>query len=156
MKTIEDWLEALKNADLSANWDDAANAKLLNEAPPALFGQIVCPSQNEAIAYWLEVCCRLIAFHQHAGNVELAYQYQQFSYSKVQALTIVADQDTTIQRWCIKKLDRMVVTMLEFCQQQPHPTWQDESKLLIESHIHFMQQLSHQNLSLGPVIKAPN
>ncbi|PSU36237.1 hypothetical protein [Photobacterium lutimaris] len=153
MKTITHWLEELKSVALSASWDEAANARLLNEAPSSLFGRVVNPTQSEAVAYWLDVCCRLSAYHQHAGNVDLAFRYQQFSYSKIQALASEPNQDTAIQRWCIKKLERMVVSMLEFCQQQPHPAWQNESKHLIESHVHFMQMLSHQNLSLGPVIK---
>lgn len=154
MKTIEYWLEELKNLALSTHNDAAANAQLLNEAPPTLFGPVVSPNQIEAIAYWLEVCCRLSAFHQHLGNNELAFQYQQFSYSKIQELTTVPGQDSAIQRWCIKKLEQMVVNMLEFCQQQPHPAWQNESIHLVDTHVHFMQQLSHQNLSLGPVIKS--
>lgn len=153
MKTIEDWLEELKNEALNANWDEAANARLLNETPTALFGLVVGPKHSEAIAYWLDVCCQLSTFHQHAGNVDLAFQYQQFSYSKIQALATVPNQEAAIKRWCIKKLELMVVSMLEFCQQQPHLAWQNESKLLIDSHVYFMQQLSHQNLLLGPVIK---
>ncbi|MCQ1056866.1 hypothetical protein LRP52_02120 [Photobacterium sp. ZSDE20] len=165
MKTIESWLKEVKSLTLSTrwhaanntNWDEASTARLLNEAPASLFGSIVSLNQSEAIAYWLDVCCQLSAFHQRSGNVDLAFQYQQFSYSKIQVLATVPNQDPAMRRWCIKKLECMVVDMLEFCQHQPHPPdWQKIRKHLIDTHVHFMQQLSHQNLSFGPVIKIPH
>ncbi|MGR5064750.1 hypothetical protein [Photobacterium sp. DNB22_13_2] len=154
MKTIEYWLEELKkNVALNASWDESAVTQLLNEAPPTLFGEVVNPKRSEAIAYWLDVCRRLSLFHQKSGNFDLAFQYQQFYYSKIQMLATVPDQDPATQRWCVKKLEHMIVNMLELCQQHPHPNRQKQSKQLIDSHIFFMQQLSHQNLSFGPSIR---
>ncbi|MBY5948327.1 hypothetical protein [Photobacterium rosenbergii] len=149
------WLNSVSKLDLKLNSDIHPAIQLLNDAPQVMFGPVITESQNEAIAYWLELCQQLVNFYQNNGDYELAFRYKQFCYSKLQALAIAPQQDEAIKRWCIKKLEIMVINMLEYCQQRSTLDWQNESQQLINDHVHFMQSMNHQNLSLGSVFVAP-
>ncbi|WEM45854.1 hypothetical protein PTW35_22555 (plasmid) [Photobacterium sp. DA100] len=153
MDIIECWLTKVKNADIGNDWQEPSLSQMLNDAPPELFGLIVSPYQYEAIAYWLTLCQRLSQIYQDTGRYDLTFHYMQFSYSKIQAITTAPQQDEAIRRWGVKKLELMVIGMVEFCRQQALPIWLCESQQLVELHVHFMKQLHHQNLSLGPVIR---
>ncbi|MBC7001541.1 hypothetical protein BIZ37_03135 [Photobacterium sp. BZF1] len=152
---VDCWLKSVSKLDLKLKSDINPAIQLLNGAPPVIFGPVITETQNEAIAYWLELCQQLVNFYQNNGDYELAFRYKQFCYSKLQALAIAPQQDAAIKRWCIKKLEIMVINMLEFCQQQSTVVWQNESQQLIDAHVHFMQSMNHQNLSLGSVFVAP-
>ncbi|PSW16038.1 hypothetical protein C9J01_03250 [Photobacterium rosenbergii] len=152
---VDCWLKSVSKLDLKLKSDINPAIQLLNGAPQVIFGPVITESQNEDIAYWLELCQQLVNFYQNNGDYELAFRYKQFCYSKLQALAIAPQQDEAIKRWCIKKLEIMIINMLEYCQQQPTVVWQNESQQLIDAHVHYMQSMNHQNLSLGSVFVAP-
>ncbi|MDV5167447.1 hypothetical protein [Photobacterium rosenbergii] len=152
--SIDGWLEKVSKLDLNSINGIHPAIQLLNDAPQVMFGPVITDSQNEAIAYWVELCQRLEHFYQQSGDSNLAFRYKQFCYSKIQTLAIAPEQDEAVKRWCIKKLELQIISMLEFCQQQAKSSWQEESQHLINDHVHFMQSINHQNLSLGSVIRA--
>ena len=156
MNKINNWLIEVKEQTVGDNWDDKVSAEFLNKAPSVLFSAVTSNTQHEAISYWLEICQRLEQFHHYSGNEELAFRYMQFCYCKVQELAIAANQDEAIKRWSIKKLEIMIINMLDFCQQQTTLAWHDKRHQLINDHVLFMQSISHQNLSLGSVIQTPH
>ena len=151
--SIDGWLKKVSKLDLNLNKGIQPAIQLLNDAPHVMFGPVNTASQNEAIAYWIELCQRLEHFYQQSGDSELAFRYKQFCYSKMQTLAIAPEQDEAVKRWCIKKLELKIISMLEFCQQQAKSSWQEESQHLINDHVYFMQSINHQNLSLGSVIR---
>ncbi|KLV03411.1 hypothetical protein ABT56_20040 [Photobacterium aquae] len=152
MITIECWLTQVQECYAKAAADNNeshvdALRQIINHAPSSLFGNIESEPHREAIAYWFDVCQRLSCYFRHSGEWDLSYNYLQFAYSKLQAIVSDPLQDPAIKRWGIKKLDRMIVNMLEFCQHQPDPHWQTESESLIELHVRFMQGQQHKNLA---------
>ncbi|OAN11415.1 hypothetical protein A3K86_20950 [Photobacterium jeanii] len=119
----------------------------LNHAPDIIFSDVSCEAHNEALAYWLDACQRLSFYYQDLPDSEKAFNYMQFGYAKLQSM--VCDQQIApdLKRWCLKKLDRMIVAMMEFCQQQPDSKWQQESTQLIDLHVAFMESQNNLNLS---------
>ncbi|GHA35193.1 hypothetical protein ACFFLZ_07065 [Photobacterium aphoticum] len=160
MTDIVCWLEQLK-ADLRllhtpsqrANQADnqaKGQSRLVyavSHTPAAIFGPIHTEQHSEALAYWFEACQQLHRLYHLQGDSDMAYSYQQFAYSKLQALASDPEQDTAMKRWCLKKLDRMVVSMMEFCQQQSSPQWEQEGAALVELHVLYMQGQQHMNMA---------
>ena len=151
--SIDMWLKRVSKLNLDLHGDINPVIQLLNDAPQVMFGPIISESQNEAVAYWLELCRRLEYFYQQVGDTVLAFRYKQFCYYKMQALAVAPEQDEAVKRWCIKKLELMIINMLELCHQQAQTSWQEESQRLVNDHVNFMQSINHQNLSLGSVIQ---
>lgn len=151
MTELISWLEQLKAFD-EVNITDAAPCleKLINQPPADIFGPVLTPVHSEALAYWFHVCQRLSGMYLHADKPDKAYSYLQFSYSKLQQLACLPQQDPAMKRWCLIKMDRMIVSMLEFCQHQPLPAWQQESNHLVDLHVRFMQANRPITLTSNP------
>ncbi|MGF1723478.1 hypothetical protein [Photobacterium nomapromontoriensis] len=147
MNDIECWLNQLKSDYvLDIRNEISTLSRAVSHAPASIFGPIDTELQSEAIAYWFDSCQRLSYYYQHLNDVELAYSYMHFAYSKLQELASLSPQNPAMKRWCYKKLDRMIVSMMEFCQQQHGQRWEQESNDLVELHVIFMQGQQHINL----------
>lgn len=128
----------------------------LNHAPDIIFTDVSCELHNEALAYWLDACQRLSFYYQDLPNIEKAFSYMQFGYAKLQCMICDQALEPDLKRWCLKKLDRMIVAMMEFCQQQNSQQWLDESTQLINLHVTFMEGQNNLNLSYEPSDKQGN
>lgn len=151
MNDIECWLTQLKSdyaRDLGNDIPTLCGA--VSHVPTTIFSQIDTDVHSEALAYWFNACHRLSQRYLHCNDAELAYNYMQFAYSKLQELSSLPQQDPAMKRWCYKKLDRMIVSMMEFCQQQHGERWAQEGNDLIELHVMFMQGQQHLNLVYEP------
>ncbi|MBY3787839.1 hypothetical protein [Photobacterium carnosum] len=105
---------------------------------------------EEALAYWLDGCQKISQFHRQQ-QPELAFTYIQLPYAKLQALICDPQQGATTKRWGLKKLDSIIIKLLEFCQyQQPQhwqsQHWQQQRRDLIDLHVIFMAAQQHLNL----------
>lgn len=101
--------------------------------------------REEALAYWLDGCQKICQFHRQQ-QPQLAFTYIQLPYAKLQALVCDPQQSTAIKRWGLKKLDSIIVSLLEFCQCQQQQHWQQQSSDLIDLHVIFMAAQQHLNL----------
>ena len=100
---------------------------------------------EEGLAYWLDGCQKISQFHRQQ-QPELAFTYLQLPYAKLQALICDPQQSATTKRWSLKKLDSIIVKLLEFCQCQQPQHWQQQSRDLIDLHVIFMAAQQHLNL----------
>ena len=151
MTEIICWLDQLKvHLQLESENGIPSLVHAVNHTPEAVFGPIYTEQHSEALAYWFAACQQLHRRYQQQGDSERAYSYQQFAYSKLQALVSDPQQDPAMTRWCLKKLDRMIISMMEFCQQQSTDRWQQEGAALVELHVIYMQGQQHMNLAYSP------
>lgn len=152
MNEIQSWLTQIKQ------WYQPQQGRDINilinavsNAPDSIFGAIETEKHSEALAYWIDSCQRLCCYYQDiaepAAKPEKAFGYLQFAYAKLQEMACNPELDPGMKRWSLKRLDRMIVAMAEFCQRQEDTKWQQESTQLIELHVAFMQAQNNQNLS---------
>ncbi|WP_299013358.1 hypothetical protein [uncultured Photobacterium sp.] len=148
MNELQSWLTNIKRwyqPREHRNTNILVNA--ISNAPNAVFGPIETNEHSEALAYWLDACHRLSTYYQNKSGLDKAFSYLQFPYAKLQEMACNPELDMVMKRWCLKKLDRMIVAMTEFCQRQPDTRWQHENAQLIELHVSFMQGQNDLNLS---------
>ncbi|MDD1791684.1 hypothetical protein LRP50_00890 [Enterovibrio sp. ZSDZ42] len=147
MLVNESWFE-----DIQAWYQKGRNASnqelvtLIANTPSFLFSPPIDDRQSDAIAYFVDGCDKLQRHYESEGQVEEAYNHMQFCYAKLQALATHADAEKDVKRWSLKKLDTLIVSMMEFCQQQHDNSWLKESELLVELHVAFMQGQNGLNL----------
>ncbi|PKF49462.1 hypothetical protein [Enterovibrio nigricans] len=147
MHSIDNWLE-----DISA-WYDNENlqypvlAQLIKSPPAELFSSPVSPEKSDSLAYFFDACFKLHRHEESQLNTDSAYSYLHFSYAKLQQLASHSSSEVDVRRWSIKKLDQVIVAMMEFCQKQGSDDWLKESEMLVELHISFMLGQSNLNVS---------
>ncbi|MEZ8142528.1 hypothetical protein A1OO_08410 [Enterovibrio norvegicus FF-33] len=141
------WLEDIKSW-YSEGTSSGVNglANLITNTPSVLFAPPISQTQSDAIAYFVDGCEKLQRLHQSEGRIDEAYNYLQFCYAKLQSLASHADVEKEVKRWSLKKLDTIIVGMMEFCQQQQDNAWIKESEVLVELHVAFMQGQNGLNL----------
>lgn len=148
MITLSDWLSEIsdwyQNTDMS---DMNTLSPLIHSPPEAIWGPELCDEQSKAIACWLDGCLRLYKHYQQHIQADKAYGYLQLAYSKLQFVATQPHVDSNIKQWAIKRLDHLIVVLLEFCNQQDTNNWQEESKQQIELHVTFMNSLQNINLT---------
>ncbi|MEC6908014.1 hypothetical protein VXS04_10070 [Photobacterium piscicola] len=125
---------------------------IISATPASLFTAPEMPQNKqdnhkyeEALAYWLDGCKKISQFHRQQ-QPDLAFTYLKLPYAKLQALICDPQQSATTKRWGLKKLDSIIVTLLEFCQCQQPLHWQQQSRDLIDLHVIFMAAQQHLNL----------
>ncbi|MDO6706658.1 hypothetical protein [Photobacterium sp. 1_MG-2023] len=119
----------------------------VHRVPDRVFMQLETPHDSEALAYWLDACQRLSIYYTDLGDADQGYNYLQFAYAKLQAMSTETSLQPDARRWALKKLDRLVVAMSDFCQHQHNEKWLEESKHLIDLHVAFMSGQNHLNLA---------
>lgn len=148
MNELRPWLDKVKSwyrPQQHSDVDILVNA--VSHAPEEIFGSIESELHSEALAYWLDACHRLSFYYQDQNEIEKAFSYLQFAYAKLQDMTCKPSLDSSMKRWCLKKPDRMIVAMMEFCQRQSDIKWQQESTRVIELHVVFMEGQNNLNLA---------
>ncbi|EAS42811.1 hypothetical protein C9J48_11430 [Photobacterium profundum] len=147
MTEISYWLDGIK---IWFQPNQSQNIKILidhvNLAPSALFDNVDSDMNSEALAYWFDACQRLSLYYQDQGEPEKAFSYLQFAYAKLQGMLCHPSHSDDIKRWSLKKIDRIIVVMVEFCQVQQEKKWQQESIQLINLHVTFMEGQNNLNL----------
>ena len=148
MTELHSWLHNIKiwyRPNQSRNIDILIQA--VSHPPEAIFVFTDSDTNSEALSYWFDACHRLSFYYQDKGNNELAFSYLQLAYAKLQGMVCHHTLNGDMMRWCLKKLDRMIISMMEFCQRQHDPKWQQESMQLIDLHIAFMAGQNNVNLA---------
>lgn len=147
MGAIDSWMEKIQQwyADTAHRSIDSL-AMVVSQTPAMIFYPPIDLMRSDAIAYFVDGCFKLQRHYQFEGKTEDAFSYLQFCYAKLQALASRPDIEPDIRCWSLKKLDGLIVAMMEFCQQQNDVIWQRESEQLVELHIAFMQGQSDLNL----------
>ncbi len=150
MLTFSQWL---KEIEYWYDNDNPSNVKslriIVNAAPDSLFIPPFNQNKSDAIAYFVDACVRIKQNFQQNNSIDESYNYQQFCYAKLQSMACACQTDIPLKRWCVKKLDALVISMLEFCQQQGDPIWLQESENIIKLHAVFMNSLNDFNLFVG-------
>ncbi|WP_422767957.1 hypothetical protein ACOX9X_21060 [Photobacterium leiognathi subsp. mandapamensis] len=141
LKSIKSWYQPNHSHDFS----DLVS--VIQQTPQSMMDELDTETGSEALAYWLDACFRLTKYYQHQGYNEQAFGYIQLSYAKLQAIVCEQSYSAELKRWSLKKLHRIIVAMVEFCQHQSDPQWQQESIQLINLHVAFMESQQHLNLS---------
>ncbi|CAH0535734.1 hypothetical protein VST7929_03208 [Vibrio stylophorae] len=134
------WLEAMKAWRGLDKQAIEQLADLVNQLPVDAFDDFEYDSARESLAYWLEANLALMRQYQAYGQVERGFSYLQLAYSKLQGLLCQTDLDLDMRRWIIKKLDMLIVAVMEYCQRQPDQHWQKQSEQLLDLHVSFMKQ----------------
>ncbi len=138
MITLESWLEKITDWYQNRKHDpDETLQKLILSAPDSIWGPEVTEQQSKAIACWLDGCLRLFQSMRYQDPTK-AYPFLQLASSKLQATASQPIADIELRDWSMKRLQHLTVLALEFCNQQPQADWQQESTMLIESHVQFM------------------
>ncbi|MGD6735535.1 hypothetical protein ACP5PY_03780 [Photobacterium leiognathi subsp. mandapamensis] len=148
MTELHCWLESIKSwyqPNHSHDFSDLIS--VIEQTPQSMMDELDTETGSEALAYWLDACFRLTKYYQHQGYNEQAFGYIQLSYAKLQAIVCEQSYSAELKRWSLKKLDRIIVAMVEFCQHQSDRQWQQESIQLINLHVAFMESQQHLNLS---------
>lgn len=149
MDDLQLWLTTIKTWYSDENPNNIKPLIAIISATPISLFTVADPnthSQNEeALAYWLDGCDKISRFYRQQ-QPELAFTYIQLPYAKLQALICDPQQSATTKRWSLKKLDHIIVTLLEFCQYQQLQHWQQQSDDLIDLHVIFMAAQQHLNL----------
>ncbi|MBV7296886.1 hypothetical protein [Enterovibrio paralichthyis] len=147
MNHIEKWLQDIQQWYENPQHRDIGQlSAVIEQAPASLFEPPIDHTSSDAIAYFVDGCIRLQRHYEFEGKSTDAYSYLQFCYAKLQALASRTDIETEVRRWSLKKLDQLIVSMMEFCQHQNDAGWLSESKQLIELHVAFMVGQNNLNL----------
>ncbi|MCG7497930.1 transcriptional regulator [Vibrio sp. Of7-15] len=147
MITLSDWLSEISNWYQQTDMQDMDTLSPLIHSPPeAVWGPELSDEQSKAIACWLDGCLRLYKHYHQDIQSDKAYGYLQLAYSKLQFVATQPHVDKDIKQWAIKRLDHLIVLLLEFCNQQQSASWQAESQNQIELHVAFMNSLHNINL----------
>lgn len=132
-REIPEWLSCIQAWYCNQNINEMCCLEtLVIEAPVHLFSPNIDEEKSLGIGYWLDACIRL---HHHLNSVDDrdgSYAFLQFAYSKMQEMGSNISHDIEVKRWCLKWMDALVVTLLEFCQHQQSPFWEGEAILLLK------------------------
>ncbi|MBE1273986.1 hypothetical protein [Enterovibrio baiacu] len=146
--TVNEWLSLAQQWYCNQNINEmCCLEELVKHVPAALFDPHIDEAKSLAIGYWMDACMRI---HHHEASlceVEAAYGYLQFSYGKMQEMASDIRHELAVKKWCLQRMDTLIVVLLEFCQSQCEEYWQKEANSLIEAHVVFMTAQNHLNLS---------
>ncbi|RXJ73712.1 hypothetical protein CS022_08240 [Veronia nyctiphanis] len=147
---IDHWLTDIKNWYCNQNINEMEKlAELAVNIPERIFSPHICQAKSESLGYWLDACIRTNHHLNALGKTDEAYSYIQFAYGKMQAMASDTEHEIEVRKWCLQRMDHLVVVLLEFCQSQTEAVWKQESTTLIEAHVSFMTAQNHMNLNHG-------
>ncbi|MGF1722083.1 transcriptional regulator [Vibrio kyushuensis] len=121
---------------------------LVIAAPTQVWGPTITTLQSKAIACWLDACLRVFENNRYEAS-EKAFQYLQLAYSKLQQVVCNPTAEYELKDWSMKRIQHLVVLLLEFCNQQSLTSkqelsdWKLQSHQIIEAHVHFMAANDH-------------
>ncbi|WP_417879731.1 hypothetical protein [Vibrio sp.] len=144
---LSTWLFRLQcHQQDTGNHNISELVSLIHSPPPQLWSESEPLSEThiKAIKSWLDGCLLLFHYFNGLEHHQIAYQYIQLAYARLQSITANPHTQIELRYWGAAYLDQLTVMMLEFCQRQPE--WQQESNQLIELHIAFMAPLGELNM----------
>lgn len=157
MSALDTWVDQISDWYQTRKHDQEKQLEsLILNVPEGVWGPNITDVQSKAIACWLDGCLRIFQNARYQ-DPNRAFQYLQLAYSKLQMVVSVPSNELDLRDWCMKRMQHLAVLSLEFCNQQPHSTWQEKSHHLIESHVQFMamhawnepKQMDHRNYDQG-------
>ena len=149
MTEFNQWILKIKHCyNDSSLFDYTQLQAAVLDCPSLIFENIDQPNIGEGFAYWLDACHKL-CHHYQDEDPELAFSYLQLAYAKMQRMVCLTTLSLELKRWSLKRLDAMIVAILEFCQKQSELYWQHQSTQLINLHVVFMESQQHINLQYG-------
>lgn len=138
MSQLETWLSEIELWYKHRKHDQGSTLESLILSPPdQIWGPQITDRQSKAIASWLDGCLRLFQ-HSRYDSPNKAYQFLQLAYSKLQHVVVKPASELELKDWCMKRMQHLTVLSLEFCNQQSHRAWLEESHQLIDTHVQFM------------------
>ncbi|MCG9579949.1 transcriptional regulator [Vibrio tubiashii] len=138
MSQLDTWVEQIGIWYQHRKHDQGSNLESLILSPPEqIWGPLISDQQSKAIACWLDGCLRIFN-HARYDAPDKAYQFLQLAYSKLQNVVSNPASELELKDWCMKRMQHLTVLSLEFCNQQSHCSWQEESHQLIDAHVQFM------------------
>lgn len=138
---LNTWLFRLKCQQQTDHFHNISElVSLIHSPPPTLWSE----THAQAITLWLDGCLQLFRYFNECEHHQLAYQYLQLAYARLQSITANPHTQIDLRYWGANQLDRLTVIMLECCQTQPE--CQKESQQVIELHIAFMTSLGELNM----------
>ncbi|KLN63930.1 hypothetical protein [Vibrio sp. VPAP30] len=138
MSPLDTWVEQIGIWYQHRKHDQGNNLESLILSPPEqIWGPLISDQQSKAIACWLDGCLRIFN-HARYDAPDKAYQFLQLAYSKLQNVVSNPASELELKDWCMKRMQHLTVLSLEFCNQQSHCSWQEESHQLIDAHVQFM------------------
>ncbi|KXF80647.1 hypothetical protein [Enterovibrio coralii] len=152
MEQVSDWLNNINAWYGDKHREYATLASLINKPPADLFSPPYSQDKSDALAYFFDGCSMLHRHEKALIHTDSAYSYLHYGYAKLQHLATQTDSDLDVRRWSIKRLERAIVTMMEFCQEQKSDEWLRESETLVELHISFMLAQSDVNMNRTTVL----
>ncbi|MFD2177512.1 hypothetical protein [Veronia pacifica] len=145
---IDYWLTDIKNWYCNQNINEMGRLlELVVEVPERIFTPHICQAKSESLGYWLDACIRTNHHLASMGKTDEAYSYIQFAYGKMQAMASNTEHEIDVRRWCMQRMDKLMIVLVEFCQHQQQPVWRQESSTLIDAHVTFMTAQNHMNMS---------
>ncbi|WP_413112899.1 hypothetical protein [Thaumasiovibrio sp. DFM-14] len=108
-------------------------------APNEIFTPPLTDIKQRAISEWYLVCVEISA--TFSNNAQEKQQWLQLAYAYLQKMAINTDYDAEVRKWCLLRLDRLIIALLEVC-----PQTNSDPTSLIEAHISFMGGQGHRNL----------
>ncbi|MDP2572593.1 transcriptional regulator [Vibrio penaeicida] len=136
---VSDWYQSGKHDQVEPL------VPLILQPPEAIWGPLITDEQSKAIACWLDGCLRIFQHYKREESPTKSYEYLNFAYAKLQAVSCNPEAEIDLKHWCLKRLDHLIVVMLEQCNQLG---WTEESQKQIQCHVEFMSQ-QQQNLNLA-------
>ncbi|WP_192891579.1 transcriptional regulator [Vibrio bathopelagicus] len=138
MNELDTWLERIGDWYKDRKHDQVDRLEPLILTPPdALWGPLITDEQSKGIACWLDGCLRIFD-HSRYDSPNKAYQFLQLAYGKLQQVVSNPASEMELKDWCMKRMQHLAVLSLEFCNQQSHSGWQEQSHQLINAHVQFM------------------
>ncbi|MGC9401955.1 hypothetical protein [Vibrio genomosp. F10] len=146
MNKLDSWITQIESWYQLRKHDQVALLEpLILKTPDQLWGPTITNAQSKAIACWLDACLRVFEHNRYTAS-EKAFQYLQLAYSKLQQVACDPLSDRDLKDWSMKRVQHLVVLLLEFCNQQTQENWRHQSYQLIEAHVHFMAANDHENI----------
>ncbi|MEZ9232147.1 transcriptional regulator [Vibrio amylolyticus] len=143
MMNLDSWVSDMEFWYQSRKHDQVELLEpLILNPPQQVWGPTINTVQSKAIACWLDACLRVFESNRYHA-CDKAFQYLQLAYSKLQHVASNPLAETELKDWALKRLQHLIVLLLEFCNQNTPGDWQAQSHQLIEAHVHFMAANDH-------------
>ncbi|GAD80774.1 hypothetical protein [Vibrio ezurae] len=149
MNQLDRWQQQVSHWHKARKHDQVdALAQLINNPPSELWGPELTIEQSQGLGYWLDGCSRIYQHYQQQGNVSGAYSYLCLAQARLESVVCRAEVDQNIRCCCCRKLEQIMVLIVEFCKKQHGDRWKVELQNQIETHIKF---LTHYPFNEAPI-----
>lgn len=142
---LSTWLFRLQCQQQDTDFHNISElVSLIHSPPPELWNETLSDIHIRSFNFWLDGCLQLFHYFDELEHHQLAYQYIQLAYARLQSITANPHTHVELRYWGAAYLDQLTVMMVEYCQRKPE--WEQESYQVIELHIAFMTPLGELNM----------